>query len=347
MDTNLPSATTTPAIAPFQYLSSLPTKGVRHTIIEALRTWIDIPDDFLPDLLSIVGDIHNISLMLDDVEDGSPLRRSKPAAHSVFGVGQTVNSATFQLVEVIGRVAQVAGPLAQTIVLEELKNMLVAQSLDLHWVQHATPPSSQEYLQMIDGKTGALFRLIARLMIAQQSPSSTTNPPSLDRLMILFGRFFQIRDDYANLAMDQYQDSKGFCEDLDEGKWSFILLHALAHATPPTRMVLMNVLMQRHATGCAGRGHKELVLDIFRHETRSLAFTTEALWVLGQQIELEIQALERATLTANPVLREMVRSLQVGLTPSDGYGFEEVRGGGGGAVGRGARISEGVLGLLC
>lgn len=32
---------------------------------------------------------------LDDIEDGSVLRRGKPAAHTVFGTSQTVNSATY------------------------------------------------------------------------------------------------------------------------------------------------------------------------------------------------------------------------------------------------------------
>jgi geranylgeranyl diphosphate synthase, type III len=32
---------------------------------------------------------------IDDIEDGSILRRGKPAAHAVFGMSQTVNSATY------------------------------------------------------------------------------------------------------------------------------------------------------------------------------------------------------------------------------------------------------------
>ena len=50
-------------------------------------------------------------------------------------------------------------------------------------------------------ETGGLFRMISRLMIAQSK--SPTKPVNLDRLMTLFGRFFQIRDDYANLVSDQ------------------------------------------------------------------------------------------------------------------------------------------------
>ena len=49
--------------------------------------------------------------------------------------------------------------------------------------------------------------MISRLLIAlSQSPSK---PADLDRLMTLFGRFFQIRDDYANLTSDQVTNSLG------------------------------------------------------------------------------------------------------------------------------------------
>ncbi|PWY86718.1 geranylgeranyl pyrophosphate synthetase [Aspergillus heteromorphus CBS 117.55] len=307
-NTNLPRSTTAPIHAPFQYISSLPSKGVRDQVVAALNVWVGASLDVLPQIVSIVGDIHNISLMLDDVEDASPLRRSRPSTHTVFGIPQTVNSATYQLVDVIARVAEIGGSECQTICTEEMKNMLVGQSLDLHWVQHVSPPSVPEYLQMIDGKTGALFRMISRLMIAQST--HPTKPSDLNNLMMLFGRFFQIRDDYANLVVDQYQESKGFCEDLDEGKWSFILLHALEHATPSNRALLRNLLMQRHATGAAGRGHKQLFLGVLE-ESGSLAFTADALVSLWGEIEGEICRVERETGTENRLAREMLERLRI------------------------------------
>lgn len=43
--------------------------------------------------------------------------------------------------------------------------------------------------------------MISRLMIAQSD--SPQKPESLDRLMTLFGRFFQIYDDYVNISSTQ------------------------------------------------------------------------------------------------------------------------------------------------
>lgn len=50
-------------------------------------------------------------------------------------------------------------------------------------------------------ETGGLFRMISRFMVAHsQFPGE---PPNLDRLMTLLGRYFQIRDDYTNLVSEQ------------------------------------------------------------------------------------------------------------------------------------------------
>jgi geranylgeranyl pyrophosphate synthase len=44
----------------------------------------------------------------------------------------------------------------------------------------------------------------------------------IQKLMIFIGRFFQIRDDYVNLTSPKYWRLKGFCEDFDEKKVSYI-----------------------------------------------------------------------------------------------------------------------------
>lgn len=44
--------------------------------------------------------------------------------------------------------------------------------------------------------------MVSKLMIAQ-SDSSEIKPTDLDELMNLLGRYFQIRDDYMNLASEE------------------------------------------------------------------------------------------------------------------------------------------------
>ena len=42
---------------------------------------------------------------LDDIQDGSALRRGRPAAHKVFGEGQTMNSAFFYILRAVQEAA--------------------------------------------------------------------------------------------------------------------------------------------------------------------------------------------------------------------------------------------------
>lgn len=76
------------------------------------------------------------------------------------------------------------------------------QSLDLYWRFQETCPSMDDYLVMIDNKTGGFFRFVLRCM-ATEAP---VPPSSLDKLIYLttlFGRYYQIRDDYQNLMSDE------------------------------------------------------------------------------------------------------------------------------------------------
>lgn len=51
-------------------------------------------DDILV-LASLVEIPHNASLIVDDIEDASPLRRGKPAMHVLYGEDNAINSANF------------------------------------------------------------------------------------------------------------------------------------------------------------------------------------------------------------------------------------------------------------
>ena len=49
--------------APIGYLTSLPGKGIRNVTIDALNVWLRVPDESLDLIKSVVGLLHNLSLM--------------------------------------------------------------------------------------------------------------------------------------------------------------------------------------------------------------------------------------------------------------------------------------------
>ena len=40
-----------------------------------------------------------------------------------------------------------------------------------------------------------------------------------------------MRDDYANLKLDEYANNKSFAEDLTEGKFNFPIIHAIRYSS--------------------------------------------------------------------------------------------------------------------
>ena len=138
-------------------------------------------------------------LRIDDIQDGSKLRRGFPAAHCIFGTAQSINAANYAYFLAQQELIQLDNPgEAFRIYNEEMLNLHRGQGIELYWRDTMTIPTEDEYLLMISNKTGGLFRLAARLM---QSASSTTH--DILPLTDLIGLIFQIRDDYNNLCSEQ------------------------------------------------------------------------------------------------------------------------------------------------
>ncbi|KAI9040292.1 bifunctional terpene synthase/polyprenyl synthetase family protein [Aspergillus affinis] len=321
--------------APYEYITALPSKGIREHAIDALNVWFRVPAEKLSIIKSIITILHNASLMLDDLEDGSELRRGKSSTHMIFGLGQTVNSANYQLIRALQEVQKLEDPKSLLVFTEELHYLYVGQSMDLYWTSNLICPSINEYFRMVEHKTGGLVRLFSRLMALH-----STNPVKVDIIDFSnrLGRYFQTRDDYQNLVsaevwallhvsfptetpfrlvclgtdhtdQKQYTKQKGFCEDLEEGKFSLPLIHLFQ--TIPDNYVLRNVWMQRRVRGTATHAQKETILDLMKRNG-SLQFTEDTLEVLYGHMEKGIGEMERKFGTENFQLRLILELLRNG-----------------------------------
>lgn len=118
--------------APCNYILNMLSKGVRHSLIESFNHWLHVPRDTLKKISKLVNTVHNASIILDDIQDNSPLRRGKPSAHCIFGVSQAMNSGLFMFVEVVQEARKLPNPDSVDIVLRNRAPAL-GQSLDLYW----------------------------------------------------------------------------------------------------------------------------------------------------------------------------------------------------------------------
>ncbi|KXT11534.1 hypothetical protein AC579_6572 [Pseudocercospora musae] len=233
---------------PFVYLESHPGKDIRSQMINAFNEWLQVPHASLHIITRVVAMLHTASLLIDDVEDNSQLRRGIPVAHSIFGTAQTINSANYVYFCALQELLTLNNPEVIRIYTEELLNLHRGQGMDLFWRDTLTCPTEDDYLEMVGNKTGGLFRLAIKLMCAESpihnaAPSASRQPVDYVPLVNTMGLLFQILDDYKNLSDTIYTQNKGLCEDLTEGKFSFPIIHAIR--SDPSNLVLINILKQK------------------------------------------------------------------------------------------------------
>ncbi|KAE8345077.1 hypothetical protein BDV24DRAFT_171030 [Aspergillus arachidicola] len=223
---------------PLDYLLSSGGKNIRHKLMLAFNEWLQIPAEKAEIISDIVNLLHTASLLIDDIQDSSKLRRGKPVAHSIFGVAQTINSANYAYFLAQQKLSSLHNTRANDVFVEELLNLHRGQGMDLYWRDTLTCPTEEQYIGMVLDKTGGLFRLAVKLMQLESNQTCDCIP-----LTNTLGTIFQIRDDILNLSGKEYTKNKGFCEDITEGKFSFPIIHSIN--SDPRNMQLVNILRQR------------------------------------------------------------------------------------------------------
>ncbi|KAK2465616.1 hypothetical protein APHAL10511_002508 [Amanita phalloides] len=291
-------------LEPFHFVMSNPGKEVRRKLIEAFNIWLNVPNDQLKIIADVVSMFHTASLMVDDIEDDSQLRRGQPVAHKIYGIPQTINTANYVYFlayqELFALRNNTPAPHdLDKIVTAELLSLHRGQGMEIFWRDSLRCPSEEEYINMVSQKTGGLLRIGIRLMMA----CATTNR-NVDYvpLVNLIGVFFQIRDDYMNLQSTEYSNNKGFAEDLTEGKFSFPIVHSI-HADTSNRQVL-NVLQKRPSTPTL----KLHTIEYLRKHTRSFEYTLSVLATMERHVREEIAKLGGNTgLDAHPTTMDTQR----------------------------------------
>uniref|UniRef100_A0A8C9CJF1 Geranylgeranyl diphosphate synthase 1 n=1 Tax=Phocoena sinus TaxID=42100 RepID=A0A8C9CJF1_PHOSS len=187
----------------------------KSKLSQTINHWLKVPKDKLQVIIEVTEMLHNASLLIDDVEDSSELRRGFPVAHSIYGIPSVINSANYVHFLDLEKVLTLDHPDAVKLFTRQLLELHQGQGLDTYWRDNYTCPTEEEYKAMVLQKTGGLFGLAVGLMQLFSDYKEDLKP-----LLNTPGLFFQIRDDYANLHSKEYSENKSFCEDLTEGKFS-------------------------------------------------------------------------------------------------------------------------------
>ncbi|XP_018305764.1 geranylgeranyl pyrophosphate synthase isoform X2 [Mycetomoellerius zeteki] len=221
-------------LEPIRYILQVPGKQIRAKLAKAFNYWLKISDDKVQEIDDIINMLHNSSILIDDIQDNSTMRRGIPVAHSVHGIANSINAACYIIAI---RVTNLKHPAATQVYMEQLLELHRGQGMDIFWRDNFICPTEEEYKTMII-KIRGFFNLVARLM-----KLFSTYEEDLSSLIATLGLYFQIRHDYCNLCLDEYAKNESYCEDLTKGKFSFPIIHAL-RSNPEDKQII-NILRQR------------------------------------------------------------------------------------------------------
>jgi geranylgeranyl diphosphate synthase type I len=160
--------------------------------------------------------VHNFSLIHDDIQDGSPLRRHRATVWSLWGVGQGINvgDGLFALAQLalleLNDDTDGPDPHTRLQAARALNRTCLAlcegQGLDLDFLD-SPEGGLQNYLSMIAGKTGALFGGSAELgALLGGAPADVVR--RLGRFGRALGEVYQMQDDIACVWGDPYETGK-------------------------------------------------------------------------------------------------------------------------------------------
>jgi geranylgeranyl diphosphate synthase type I len=190
------------------------------------------PDQALPATAAIEL-VHNFSLVHDDIEDKSHLRRGHPTVWKVWGVPQAINAGDSLSVLAhlaMQRLANRGVPPQRVLTaLEILDQACLAltegQYLDLSF-EARLDVDVEQYLSMIRGKTAALFSAAAQLggLVAGSDPESMAR---YRRFGENLGLAFQIVDDILGIWGDPQVTGKPAASDIRQRKKTLPIVRAL------------------------------------------------------------------------------------------------------------------------
>ncbi|MEM2098715.1 MAG: polyprenyl synthetase family protein [Candidatus Bathyarchaeia archaeon] len=227
------------------------------------------PADYL-DFAIIPEVVHNGTLIIDDLEDASELRRGKPCTYKLYGIDIAVNAGNtmyyLPLLPLMAKKAELKSEQLRDlyeVYVQEMINLSMGQAMDIAWhrgLANADDLTEADYLQMCAYKTGTLARMAAKLA-AVLCDADRTLVEKLGIFAESIGVAFQMQDDILDLTGKAFAEKKGgFGQDITEGKRSLMVIHTLRKADAKDKARLIQIL-NMHTSEQALRDEAILIMQ--------------------------------------------------------------------------------------
>ena len=213
---------------PVRYVLSSGGKRLRPALlILSARTFGASLESALPAALAVEL-FHNFTLVHDDIMDSAAERRGRPTVHVRWDDGTAILAGDYLLSLSYRLLADCDAAILPSLL--EAYHVMVqrlceGQILDAVF-EGRDAVSTQEYLRMIDSKTGALLEACLTMggIIGRADAEELTALEGIGRNL---GRAFQIKDDLLDLTADDERWGKKRGGDLMRAKKTFLLVKAL------------------------------------------------------------------------------------------------------------------------
>ncbi|WP_413530267.1 octaprenyl diphosphate synthase [Rahnella inusitata] len=249
------------------YIISGGGKRIRPMIAVLAARALSYEGDKHIKVAALIEFIHTATLLHDDVVDESDMRRGKATANAAFGnaasvlVGDFIYTRAFQMMTdleslpVLALMAKAVNVIAEG----EVQQLINCNDPDI---------TEDSYMQVIYSKTARLFE-------AASQSSAMLAGGTQEQILALqdYGRYlgtaFQLIDDLLDYDADGETLGKNTGDDLDEGKPTLPLLHAMQHGDEKQAAMIRNAIEEGN-----GRHLLEPVLAAM-HQWGSLEYTRQ------------------------------------------------------------------------
>nr|1VG3_A Chain A, octoprenyl-diphosphate synthase [Thermotoga maritima] len=220
---------------PEQIMKDLPLYGkmlrVRLSILSFKNRGVEIGEDAISSLAALEL-VHLYFLLHDDVIDGARFRRGKETINFMYGDKAAVAAGDLVLVSAFHTVEEIGNNKLRRAFLNVIGKMSEAELIEQ--LSRYKPITKEEYLRIVEGKSGALFGLALQLPALLEGELGE----DLYNLGVTIGTIYQMFDDIMDFAGMEKIGKDGFL-DLKNGVASFPLVTAM-EKFPEARQMFEN-----------------------------------------------------------------------------------------------------------
>lgn len=204
--------------------------------------------------VALVQLIHCSSLIIDDVQDQSPLRRGDASCHVIYGIPAAINSGTFGyfvgeiLIRNMTHLSDSKMRKVYEAYFDTMRLCHAGQALDIRTFTDLLPQAfetgdtysiSESMREIHILKTGVPIKMMANIITILEDLSLEKHK-AICHYGEAFGLAYQIIDDVRDLN-GSFKGSKVELEDIREGKVTLPLIKAIELSQPEIRLKMKNL----------------------------------------------------------------------------------------------------------